>query len=135
VKKAQFNKNFFAAWQTVLSPKGQKAHVIQDLTKCDFSLIRQFLDARRDKKKERTKEEKKAEKEEKEKMRAKYGYAVVDGRKEKIANYMVEPPGLFLGRGAHPKTGMLKPRVQVVDVVPCFFWGFLSWLSVCSPRM
>lgn len=29
---------------------------------------------------------------------------------------MVEPPGLFLGRGDHPKAGELKRRVMPEDV-------------------
>jgi DNA topoisomerase-1 len=34
----------------------------------------------------------------------------LDGRKEKVGNFRVEPPGLFLGRGEHPKKGSLKVR-------------------------
>lgn len=37
-----------------------------------------------------------------------YLYAIVDGRKEKVGNFRIEPPGLFRGRGDHPKTGRLK---------------------------
>lgn len=37
--------------------------------------------------------------------------AIVDGRKEKVGNFRIEPPGLFRGRGSHPKTGKLKTRV------------------------
>jgi hypothetical protein len=33
---------------------------------------------------------------------------LLDGRKEKIGNFRVEPPGLFRGRGEHPKKGFLK---------------------------
>lgn len=29
----------------------------------------------------------------------------------KVGNYRIEPPGLFRGRGEHPKTGTLKGRV------------------------
>lgn len=36
---------------------------------------------------------------------------MVDGRKEKVGNFRIEPPGLFRGRGSHPKTGKLKTRV------------------------
>lgn len=28
-----------------------------------------------------------------------------------MGNFRIEPPGLFRGRGAHPKTGKLKRRV------------------------
>jgi DNA topoisomerase-1 len=44
------------------------------------------------------------------------GYALVDGFREKLANFRVEPPGLFRGRGTHPKSGTLKQRVTPEDV-------------------
>jgi hypothetical protein len=47
----------------------------------------------------------KAERDELEKP---YLYATIDGRKEKIGNFRVEPPGLFRGRGEHPKKGRFK---------------------------
>ena len=42
---------------------------------------------------------------------------MIDGHKEKIGNFRIEPPGLFRGRGEHPKMGMLKKRVQPEDVI------------------
>jgi Topoisomerase IB len=45
-----------------------------------------------------------------------YGYALVDGRRVEIANWMVEPPGIFLGRGDHPLRGRWKPRVRHRDI-------------------
>merc|ERR1719436_461910 len=36
---------------------------------------------------------------------------------EKIGNFRIEPPGLFRGRGEHPKQGMLKRRVMPEDVI------------------
>ncbi|OUC47587.1 Eukaryotic DNA topoisomerase I, catalytic core [Trichinella nativa] len=56
-------------------------------------------------------------KDELEAQRLIYGYAVVDGHKEKIGNYKIEPPGLFRGRGTHPKMGRLKRRIQPEDVI------------------
>lgn len=41
----------------------------------------------------------------------------MDGHKEKIGNFKIEPPGLFRGRGDHPKQGMLKRRTQPEDVI------------------
>lgn len=55
-------------------------------------------------------------KEEKTKAEEPYLYALVDGRKEKVGNFRIEPPGLFRGRGSHPKTGRLKKRVQPEQV-------------------
>jgi DNA topoisomerase-1 len=58
-----------------------------------------------------------AEKAEKQRLKEKYGYAIVDGRKEAVANFTVEPPGLFLGRGNHPKAGKFKVRLACVSLV------------------
>ena len=67
--------------------------------------------------KNRSKEEKKAEKEKNEQIQAEYGFCSIDGHKEKIGNFRIEPPGLFRGRGEHPKQGMLKRRVLPEDVI------------------
>src|SRR6266700_3812229 len=50
-------------------------------------------------------------------LKDKYGYAIVDGTKTEFANYMVEPPSIFMGRGSHPMRGRWKPRVFPEDVV------------------
>jgi DNA topoisomerase IB len=55
-------------------------------------------------------------KEEKMEAETKYMYALVDGRKEKVGNFRVEPPGLFRGRGEHPKMGKLKARIYPRDI-------------------
>ena len=51
------------------------------------------------------------------KLKAKYGTAVMDGKKVDVGNYMAEPPGIFIGRGAHPLRGKWKPRITAKDVV------------------
>jgi DNA topoisomerase-1 len=43
-------------------------------------------------------------------------FALTRLQQEKISNYRVEPPGLFRGRGDHPKTGTLKKRVMPEDI-------------------
>lgn len=45
-----------------------------------------------------------------------YKYATVDGRREELDNFKVEPPGLFLGRGLAPKRGCVKPRLRSTNV-------------------
>ena len=50
-------------------------------------------------------------------LKEKYGYAMIDGTKTEFANYMVEPPSIFMGRGSHPMRGRWKPRVFPEDVV------------------
>src|SRR5713101_6237700 len=50
-------------------------------------------------------------------LKEQYGYAVIDGTKTEFANYMVEPPSIFMGRGSHPMRGRWKPRIFPEDVV------------------
>jgi DNA topoisomerase-1 len=35
---------------------------------------------------------------------------------ERLANFRIEPPGLFRGRGEHPKMGLLKKRVPPEEI-------------------
>lgn len=97
--------------------KQKQKHIIREFEKCDFSEIAQYLSEQSEKKRNRSKEEKQAEKQERERLQDLYGWAIVDGYAEKIANYLVEPPGLFLGRGNHPKAGKIKKRVMPEDIV------------------
>jgi DNA topoisomerase I len=57
-----------------------------------------------------------AKKTERERLKTIYGKAIVDGQEVEIANWLVEPPGLFMGRGQHPLRGRWKPRVRPQDV-------------------
>src|SRR5881628_3919382 len=50
-------------------------------------------------------------------LKEKFGYALIDGTRTEIANWMVEPPSLFMGRGSHPMRGRWKPRISPGDVV------------------
>ena len=63
-----------------------------------------------------SKEEKQKLKEENQKIADKFGNCIMDGHKQKVGNYRVEPPGLFRGRGDHPKQGKLKTRLQPEDI-------------------
>ena len=67
-----------------------------------------------------TKEDRKAlsvkRKELREKLKIKYGIAIMDGKDVEVGNYMAEPPGIFIGRGEHPLRGKWKPRVTAKDV-------------------
>ncbi|KAI8969221.1 hypothetical protein BDF20DRAFT_893807 [Mycotypha africana] len=114
-KNPVFQKNFFKDWQEVLKqdPRNPK---ITDFSKCDFRPIWEKLERDKEKKKALTKEEKQRIKAEKDKLEEPYLYALVDGRKEKVGNFRIEPPGLFRGRGSHPKTGKLKQRVRPEQV-------------------
>lgn len=49
-------------------------------------------------------------------MKGQFGHAEMDGVRTEIANYMVEPASIFMGRGEHPLRGSWKPRVYPEDV-------------------
>lgn len=136
MRKPTFLANFFNEFKQVLKTKDKVSlypisHILKaisskklsitDLRKCDFSEIREHLLREREERKNRTKEEKQIEKAEKDRVQKKYGFAIVDGYEQKISNYRVEPPGLFLGRGNHPKSGMLKVKKNIQN----------SWMTTC----
>ena len=62
-----------------------------------------------------------------------YGFCTMDGHKEKIGNFRIEPPGLFRGRGTHPKMGMLKRRVRPEDVIiNCSKYVYVNIITVSN---
>lgn len=68
----------------------------------------EHFEAEKARKKALTTAEKKELKTAKDKLEAPYATCTLDGRSEKVGNFRVEPPGLFRGRGEHPKKGSLK---------------------------
>ena len=87
----------------------------------DFSDFYRKVDQEKAAKVSMTKEQKKVQassrKVQREALKAKFGKAVMDGKEVDIANWMVEPPGLFMGRGKHPFRGRWKPRTEPSDVI------------------
>lgn len=49
-------------------------------------------------------------------LKEQFGHAEMDGVRTEVANYMVEPPSIFMGRGQHPFRGKWKPRIYPEDV-------------------
>ncbi|CAL8070002.1 unnamed protein product [Orchesella dallaii] len=113
--KDKFNHNFFKDWRKSMSAEDRE--LITDLKKCDFREINEYYKLKSEERKQMSKEEKLKIKEENENLIKEYGIAIIDGHKEKIGNFRIEPPGLFRGRGDHPKMGMLKRRVIPEDVI------------------
>ena len=95
----------------------KEREIITDLSKCDFRQMYAFFVQQNEDRKNRTKEEKKQLKEQNEALIAEYGWCNIDGHKQRIGNFKIEPPGLFRGRGEHPKQGMLKKRIMPEDVI------------------
>ncbi|XP_056378882.1 DNA topoisomerase I, mitochondrial isoform X2 [Hyla sarda] len=113
--KEIFQKNFFTDWKTQMSKEEKKT--IKHLYKCDFSEIHKYFYDKNEARKALPKEEKQKLKEEASKIQEEYGFCTLDGHREKIGNFKIEPPGLFRGRGDHPKMGMLKLRIRPEDVI------------------
>jgi len=111
-----FQKNFTGDFVKTLDSKFKKTSY-EDI---DFSNAYKIVDKEKDLKEMMTKEEKKElakkRKELREKLKIKYGIAIMDGKEVEVGNYMAEPPGIFIGRGEHPLRGKWKPRVTAKDV-------------------
>jgi len=116
-KNPVFQKNFFKDFKAVLKESGGCPDAqIKRFDKCDFSHMYSYFEKQREKKRSLLPQERKRIREERAKSEEKYKFCLLDGRKEQVGNFKIEPPGLFRGRGAHPKTGMLKRRVYPEQV-------------------
>lgn len=113
--KEIFNNNFFKDWRKCMPDKERST--ITDLKKCNFKSMHAYFMDQAEKNRNRTKEEKLALKTKNEDVQKEFGFCTIDGHKEKIGNFRIEPPGLFRGRGEHPKMGMFKKRVMPEDVL------------------
>lgn len=115
VKKPTFQRNFFEDFRN--SMKGTPAYkTVKQLQHCDFSQIYDHLERKKAEKKELPAAERKKIREAETAAAKKFTVALVDGREEKVGNFRVEPPGLFLGRGEHPKMGKVKARIYPEDI-------------------
>ena len=111
-----FQKNFTIDFAKTLDLKFKKTSY-DDI---DFSNAYKIVDKEKDLKEMMSKEDKKSlaakRKELREKLKTKYGIAIMDGKEVEVGNYMAEPPGIFIGRGEHPLRGKWKPPVTSKDV-------------------
>ncbi|XP_056137316.1 DNA topoisomerase 1 isoform X2 [Lampris incognitus] len=113
--KDVFRENFFNDWRKEMTE--DERLLIGNLNKCDFGEIHAMHKAKVEAKKNLSKEDKLALKEANQKIVDEYGFCMLDHHKERIGNFKIEPPGLFRGRGEHPKQGMLKKRIQPEEVI------------------
>lgn len=120
VKSKQFQKNFYHDFKTQLSKEQQKLNWPED-----FKDVIEEIRARQAAEKEKKAEWRRAHKDEilekKEKMSERYGYAIVDGKKQPLGGYMIEPEGIYIGRGKLPVSGYWKYEVLPEDVSINFF--------------
>ena len=113
--KDVFNTNFLADWRKAMSQAERET--IKDLKKCDFTQVANYFKEQTEQRKAMSKEDKKKIKDENEKIRKEYGFCMWDKHRQPVGNYKIEPPGLFRGRGEHPKMGCVKKRIRPEDVI------------------
>lgn len=106
-----FKKNFWKDYKDTV-----KYLNVNSLDEIDFSLIKKYLEKQREKKLSLTSEEKEKIKNKIKKAEEPYKYCIIDGVQQNVGNYKIDPPSIFIGRGSHPKTGKIKPRVYPEDV-------------------
>lgn len=111
-----FQQNFWTDFLQVVKESGGASVEMKDFTRADFSKMHAHFEMMKEQKKAMSRDEKKRLKELKDKEEEPYKTCFLNGRKEQVGNFRVEPPGLFRGRGAHPKTGKLKKRVYPEDI-------------------
>lgn len=111
-KNPRFKKNFFNDLRKVL-PRDINANSIDDF---NLEEVKKHLDNISEKRKQLSKETKNKLKEKQELLEIPYKYIIIDGARQKVGNYKIEPPGIFMGRGDHPKLGKIKRRINPSDV-------------------
>lgn len=117
VKDSTFRKSFFRDFQNAIKKTSgatdlQRRGVgIESFEKCDFTSIFEYFQTRHAEQKSMTPAEKKEQKAIREATEYPYRHCLWDGKRQKVGNFRIEPPGLFLGRGDHPRNGMVKTRV------------------------
>ena len=86
----------------------------------DFGPANRVVKRERKARERLTKEERKAlaaeRKAIREALREQYGFAMVNGERTELANYVVEPSGIFMGRGKHPLRGRWKEGASHGDI-------------------
>jgi DNA topoisomerase-1 len=124
VKDPVFQGNFLSDFKKLLPERFTSVRNIDEIDMTEaFSLVDKELKIKENEKiriKSLTRDERRrisqGKKLEKEKLKAIYGKAKIDGIEVDVANWLVEPPGIFMGRGLHPLRGRWKPRVTPKDV-------------------
>jgi DNA topoisomerase-1 len=125
VKDPVFQSNFLSDFKKLIPDRIKSIQKIDDLDMTEaFNLVDKELrikEAEKIRIKSLPREERRRitheKKLEKEKLKSIYGTAKIDGIEVDVANWLVEPPGIFMGRGLHPLRGRWKPRVSANDVI------------------
>lgn len=110
------------------------------LDEVDFGSVVALVEAEREARANLTREERKAlaaeRKVRREALKEQYGHATVNEERTEVGAYLVEPSGIFMGRGKHPLRGRWKEGAQQRDVTlnlspdaphPSGEWAEILW--------
>ena len=115
VQDPVFCANFLGDFSAELGVEGSLT-----LDEIDFDAFYRWIDAVKAGKEALSKEERKAlaaeRRAKREALKAKYGYAIVNGQRVLLGTYMTEPSGIFMGRGEHPLRGRWKEGAAQCDI-------------------
>ena len=110
-KDTLFNKNFWNDFKTYLTPLHKK--IFKDFDKISFEKIRKTLIKIKE---TETSEQKKKKKVLNDEKKHDYGFAIVNGVKEPIGNFVIEPSSIYVGRGDNKKRGSIKRNITPNEV-------------------
>lgn len=113
-KDKVFVENYFTDLKKYLSSENKK--IIKNFKSIDFSDFVRKKQKIREEQKNISLKEKKEKNERQKEIEKKYGFAIIDGRKERINGYGVELAGIFIGRGDSVNRGKIKPIIYPCDV-------------------
>ena len=107
MKISNFKKNFWKDFKPTVNYLG-----VNSLDDFDFSNYKKYLEREKAKRDLLTKEDKERIKNQNDKEAEPFKNCIIDGVQQKIGNFKIEPPGIFIGRGTHPKLGRIKRRIR-----------------------
>ncbi|HEX7589315.1 MAG TPA: hypothetical protein VF478_13445, partial [Anaerolineae bacterium] len=114
VQDPDFQRNFLNDLKQALPER------FADISQSDIDWTELHAIADREKTANLSDEEKKKRsaerKVDRETLKARYGIALIDEIETEVGAYLVEPPGILMGRGKHPLRGKWKSRVKPEDV-------------------
>lgn len=135
VKDVVFQRNFWSCLKPEMPKQYQSLNFPVDFKK-EIDIMFNMNEEIKQAKKDRSKAEKDKEKNEKAKLKDQYGFAYLDGKKQPLGGYLIEPPGIIFTRGDSPIRGLWKYRTVPEDItincsqdVPCPIEGH-HWAKV-----
>jgi len=113
-KDSVFNNNFWSDFKKYLT--AEHAKIFKNFKDFNFSKIVEHFKNKKKDEKAKTTAEKRKKKEKLLERKAEYGYAMINGIKEPIGNFIIEPAAIFYGRGENPNRGKIKRDIEPEEV-------------------